>query len=101
MRIIVGKPGTGKTLEAIRVAAKTSSYILTPQRSDAIRICDAAETLGLKIRNPVTLEDMLRSNNSTGFVRGLVIDDLDRIIHAMYRRNDIHLVTMSEESDEE
>lgn len=92
----LGRQG-GKTTRAIKEAAETKSYILTLTRADAHRIARQAEEMGLHIRFPVTVDELKHSKMSTGFVNDLVIDDLDRILGALFPHHKIHMATITVE----
>jgi hypothetical protein len=89
--------GAGKTKLAIKEAAKTGSYILCLTRADALRIAKMADDMKLNIRFPVTLDEMLSSKMSTGFVKDLVMDDADRILNGLFRNHKVHMITMTKE----
>lgn len=87
----------GKTTEAIKEAAKTGSYILTFNRDSALRIAKQAEEMGEHIRFPVTIDELIEARMSTGFVKHLVIDDLDIILARLFPHHQIHLATITAE----
>lgn len=92
---------SGKTTRVIKIASETGAYILTINRTEASRIVKMAEELGLQIRNPVSLEEMISSGMHTGFVKNLVIDNVDMILQRLFARNKIIYATWSSTKPED
>ena len=67
----------GKTVEAIRLAAKTWSYIVCINRKEADRVFDVAQKLGIDIPNPITIEDLIGKRYYAKGIRGFIIDTAD------------------------
>lgn len=98
MKVMYSGRQFGKTTEIIKKAHATGSYIVVATRKDAQRISKHAEDLGINIRFPVTWEELVSAGYSTGFVKDIVIDDLDRIIQNLFQQK-IHLVTMTKDEE--
>jgi hypothetical protein len=81
--IIVRSRQGGKTTELIRRAAETGGYIVCTDRRRARQIADHAREMGLTIRFPMTAGEWQRHNYHPPGVRGLLFDDLDRIIQGL------------------
>lgn len=80
--IVRGRQG-GKTTELIRRSAETGGYIVCTTRQRAWQIKQQAEDLGLYIPFPLTVAEWEKHAYHPPGVRGLLFDDLDRIIQAM------------------
>ena len=88
-------PGKGKSRKAIMQAAMTDAYIICCHRQDAIRLMKEAEELNLPIRFPITIDEYLRDRMMGSRVRNIVIDDLDRMLPALFPNLKIEMITMS------
>lgn len=100
-KIIVQGRRTGKTTKVIEESAKTSKYILVPNRVMAKHIFKQALDMGVVIPFPVTIDEVLNKHVShrakeTGFIidEGLML--LETILGAH-----VHMITMSEREEEE
>jgi len=80
--IIRGRQG-GKTTEMIRRAAETGGYIVCTDQRRARQIAGKAREMGLSIRFPMTAAEWSRHSYYPPGIRGLLFDDLDRIIQGM------------------
>lgn len=96
MQIMLAARQAGKTAAAILKANETKSYIVTWNRRRCLDILEHAEKLGVHIRNPVSWQELVDSNYSTGFVNDIVIDDVDMILQMLFKQK-IHLVTATQE----
>ncbi len=97
MKIIYRPRNTYKTTELIKESAETGIYIMTLTRKRADTILYHAQTLGLYIPNPVTLEDYKRTNGFQGsFIKEILIDDADDILKEIFRRVEIKTITMTD-----
>ena len=61
-KIIVDKRRTGKTTKAIEESARTSKYILVPNRVMAKCIFKQALDMGIDILFPVTIDEVLNKH---------------------------------------
>ena len=98
-KIIVDKRRTGKTTKAIEESARTSKYILVPNRGMAEYIFKQALDMGIDILFPVTIDEVLNKHVShhskeTGFIidEGLML--LETILGAH-----VHMITISEREE--
>jgi hypothetical protein len=80
--IIRGRQG-GKTSELIRRSAETGCYIVCTDRRRAWQIAEQARDIGLNIPFPLTAAEWQKHAYHPPGVRGLLFDDLDRIIQGM------------------
>ena len=80
--IVRGRQG-GKTTELIRRAAETYGYIVCTDRRRARQIAEHAREMGLDIPFPLTADEWQKRAYHPPGVRGLLFDDLDRIIQGM------------------
>lgn len=97
MKLVWRGRRAGKTYDAIKNAAETGSYILVPNRQQAIHVAGQAQEMGLNIRYPVTLQELQDARMSTGFVKNLTIDNLDEILHSLFPHHKIEMVTLTAE----
>ena len=81
--IIVRSRQGGKTTELIRRAAESGGYIVCSDQRRARQIADHARKMGLDIPFPLTAGEWQRRDYYQPGVRGLLFDDLDRIIQGM------------------
>lgn len=98
-KVTIGKRGTGKTTKLIQRSAREGSYILTSTVFRAQAIWDTAREMGLNIPYPVTLHEYLHSNkfrSSTIPRKGILIDDVDAVVGALFAGIPIHEMTMTD-----
>ena len=98
-KIIVDKRRTGKTTKAIEESARTSKYILAPNRVMAEHIFKQALDLGINIPFPVTIDEVLNKHVShRAKEKGFIIDEglmlLENILGAH-----VHMITISEREE--
>jgi hypothetical protein len=70
----------GKTTELIRQSAETGAYIVCTTHQNARRIARQAEDMELSIPFPLTATEWRSGAYYPRGVRGLLFDDLDRIV---------------------
>lgn len=80
--IVRGRQG-GKTTELIRRSAESGGYIVCTDQQRAGQIARQAKDLGLDIPFPLTAAEWLKRAWYPPGVRGMLFDDLDRIIQAL------------------
>ncbi len=80
MKVIVRDRGMGKTTELIRMSHESGCYIVCGTRDDVVRTFHQAQEMGLDIHFPLTYEEFLKRQYHTGSIKGLLIDDVDRLI---------------------
>ena len=104
MNVVIGERCSGKTTRLIERSAKEGIYILAPTKNMARCIADQAKEMGLDIPFPVTLDEYLRGNKFQGSsIRrdGLLIDDLDMVLHLLFRGIPICEVTLTDRGNVE
>ena len=104
MNIVIGERCSGKTTRLIERSAKEGIYILVANKEMARCIVDQAKEMGLEIPFPVTLDEYLRGNKFQGSsIRrdGLLIDDLDMVLHQLFGGIPIHEVTLTDRGNVE
>lgn len=103
MRVIADDRRTGKTTELIRWAAEPETpgrprYIAVFSQGRARQVADMARELGLKIRFPVTFDEVLM-----GLHRGrrleLGVDDAEQLIAQVLSPQDVSVVTILKAGD--
>ena len=98
-KVTIGKKGTGKTTKLIQRSAREGSYILTSTVFRAQAIRDTAQDMGLNIPYPVTLHEYFHGDkfrSSTIPRKGILIDDVDAVVGALFAGIPIHEMTMTD-----
>lgn len=96
---IVGGRGSGKSTELIKRSATTGQYIMVANKQRAKFLFERARRVGLIIPFPVTIHELLDGSTfrSSRIRRdGLLIDDFDDVIAAIFSGVQINAVTMTE-----
>ena len=86
MRIIGLARGTGKTLEAMRIAASLDIYMVVSNKQEANRVF---HVMGGKERNmkyPLTYDELLNRHFNGSFVKSVVIDNIDDFTYHVCKR---------------
>jgi len=83
MNIICRGRRGGKTVEAIKLAAETWSYIVCINRKEADRVFDVSKKLGIDIPNPITIEDFIGKRYYAKGIRGFIIDNADMCLQSL------------------
>ena len=99
MNVVIGERCSGKTTRLIERSAKEGIYILAPTKNMARCIVDQAKGMGLEIPYPITVGEYLRGNKFQGSsIRrdGLLIDDLDMVLHQLFGGIPIREVTLTD-----
>ena len=86
MKIIIGGRQTGKTTQLIKEAAKKDGVIVTNSSARANQLFWEARELGLDIRMPITLYDIMRTGLAGSFITSLYIDDAEKTLEALIAR---------------
>jgi hypothetical protein len=73
----------GKTTELIRRAAETGGYIVCTDKRRASQVFRQAKDMGITIPFPLTANEWSSANYHSRGVRGLLFDDLDRIMQML------------------
>ncbi len=100
MKLIYGPRCSGKSYELVRMAHETDQYIITPTRRDADYLRKLARNHDMPIRNPVSVEECIRSNfRNTPYARlhhngGVLVDDAGIILSQVLRLPKIQAVTV-------
>lgn len=97
MKTILKPRCTGKTTEAIKLAAETGSYIVCSTRQDAAHIVAMAKEMGLDIPWPLSADEFISGQFCGRNIKGFVIDNTDYILQALARGVPIRAVYMTEE----
>jgi hypothetical protein len=79
-KLVIRARQGGKTTEMIRLAAEHRAYIVCTDHRRAGQIAQQAKGLGLSIPFPMTAIEWRERDYHPPGVRGLLFDDLDRII---------------------
>lgn len=83
-RLIARPVRHGKTMEAIRIAARTGAYMIVANMDEAGRVADLAQSMGLEVRFPITFDEYLRSRMAGSRVRNVVIDNADEFLRRVF-----------------
>lgn len=85
MRLILGRRGTGKTIQAIMTSNATGAVILVADERKKEFVITEAKRLKRKIPEPITVFDLRRWRSSVKPV--LIIDDLDAMLEKILERD--------------
>lgn len=85
MRLILGRRGTGKTIQAIMTSNATGAVILVADERKKEFVITEAKRLKRKIPEPITVFDLRRWRSSVKPV--LIIDDLEKILEGILERD--------------
>lgn len=83
MEVIVRPRAAGKTMELIKRASQTQSYIVCFSHAEATRVANTARAAGYDIPFPLTASEFLSGSYHFQGCRSqgkLLIDNLDRIL---------------------
>lgn len=83
MQVICRGRQGGKTIEAIKLAAKTWSYIVCVNRQEADRVFNVSQGLGIDIPNPITIKDFIGKQYYARGIRGFIIDNADMCLQSL------------------
>lgn len=94
MNIIMGKKGSGKTRELIRLSSKHQIYILVLNRARQKDLYQQAHDLGFQIPYPITLDDFMRDKLIGSHIKEILIDDLDDVLKNIFYPIQINTVSL-------
>ena len=97
MKIIAKPRKSGKTVELIKMSAKSHSYIVCQNQRDSSRIFAMAKEKGLDINFPITYGEFINNRYCGKGIKGFLIDDIDILIQYMCRDAGIEAVTITTE----
>lgn len=99
-QIILGKIGDGKTVELIKISAKTGIYILVTTRIRANHLFKQAKNMGYDIPYPVVIDDYFRDKFTGSSIRqdGLLIDDVDDVLKTIFNGVNIRAVSLTNDN---
>jgi hypothetical protein len=84
MKVFVTGRQMGKTQKCIEWAAANDAYIVTHSKKEADRIFQHAEKQGIKIRLPITYDELL-GGRLAGTPQALVYDNVDMLLVQLAR----------------
>jgi len=96
---IIKPRGMGKSLDLIKIAEKSNSYIIVPTRNHALNLMKLAEKHGHKILFPITFDEYMRYGMKGSYVKRILIDDADIILQMLFRDVAVDAITMTEEQE--
>lgn len=79
MKILFGSRQSGKTIEAIKIAAENSSYIVCNHQRECFHVAKIADEMGLKIPFPITTAEFIGGRFHGLGVKSFVIDNADHL----------------------
>ena len=97
MKIYIMPRGSGKTMYMIRQSAKTGHTIVCFNRQTARSLVLSAESLGLKIQQPITYDDFINNSWRGRKISGFLIDDAQWLLQNIAGQTPVVAVTMTEE----
>lgn len=98
MKIILDKRRSGKTVRLVVESHTKNVPIMTLNRQMAKIVKESAERLGLKIPDPICLDDFLR-NRHCDYENGILIDEAQMVLTELLKTK-IHTMTLTEEDSE-
>lgn len=96
MKIISLPRRAGKTTAAIKEAAKTGKYILVLNKQQAKCVFTQAQSLGLHILFPITIDEVLKSRDLP--IKEVIVDEAGVILEYLIRKK-ITMLTITKEED--
>lgn len=87
----------GKTVEAIKLAAKAQHTIVCHSAYEVKRVQEVAERLGYKIPQPITFDDFKNGSEIKTVASGYVIDNADMLLQSMAGSRPIRAITFTHE----
>lgn len=94
-KLILGDRQSGKTTELIKESARTGAYIVVSCKNEARDVFRLSKELGLNIPYPLTVNEMIyESPSSYIFQKGILIDNLERILCCLFNYITIHTATV-------
>lgn len=95
MKIICKPRRAGKTTHIIHLAAEHDSYIVCISRSECERVAAQAESIGVNIRFPVTMEEFISWQQQAREAKSFIIDNIDAIISKMAKGTPVIAISAS------
>ena len=104
MKIILDKKGSGKTIRLVVESHVKNIPIMTVNRQMVKNIKESAKWLGLKIPEPICLDEFLKNSHIQGrddynYEDGILIDEAHSVLTKLLRTK-IHTITLTGESFE-
>jgi len=96
MKIIVDKPGSGKTAQLISLCAKKGYTLVCASACGIARAKNKAKCLGVTIKNPITVEQFIQGDIHSE-ITGFCIDDAESVFIALGRGIKIEGITFTSE----
>lgn len=94
-KLIFGDRHSGKTTELIKESARTGAYIVVSCMKEAHNVFGSAKELGLNIPFPLTVAEVIyESPSSYIFQKGILIDNLERILCRLFNSITINAATV-------
>ena len=94
MEIIVRGRMGGKTVEAIKIAARNNYTLVCYSVNEVKRVQKIAEDLGVKIPQPIMFGDFINHGPQTRGIKGFIIDNADMLLERMAGGKPIRAITM-------
>lgn len=83
MKVILGKQGSGKTTELIKMAAEGRYYIVCRNYNHARHIQQMALEMGVVILFPISYDEFLNRQYNGVHIDGFLIDDADALLQRL------------------
>lgn len=99
-QVILGKRRNGKTVELIKISAKTGIYILVSTKTRASHLFQQARNMSYDIPYPVVIDDYFRSKFAGTSIRrdGLLVDDADDVFKTIFNGVNIRAVSLTNDN---
>ena len=99
-KIIIGKAGSGKTTELIKLSAETGAYIVAKNRQAISFIKEKAKKLDYAIPFPLTYQEFIESRFYGIGCRAFLIDDSLDLLRILCKGINLEAITINESSNE-
>lgn len=86
MKLLMGSRQSGKTRKLIEKAAREDGIIVCYVAQMIIMIKQRAEEMGLKIRNPITYDDLINKGIRKGVDVPFYLDDVDFFLSGLLKK---------------
>ena len=97
MKVIAKPRRGGKTTELIKLSAETNTYILVANKMRQKEVMRLANLMNITIPYPVTVEDYMKTQFRGSFIKNILIDDVEDVLHAFFYTVAIDAITVTTE----
>jgi hydroxymethylpyrimidine pyrophosphatase-like HAD family hydrolase len=99
MQVIYKARQNGKTIEAIKIAAETGSYLVCANKRECERVARVAQELGLNIPFPISFGEFMNKEYHAEGIKGCVIDNADLLLQYFLTPVPIKAITLTNNNE--